>query len=311
MPTNPQDINKLKELPGFYKKILTGDDFLLYDSRDHENEESTRRIFIFGTKDNLRRLMRSSNWFAGETFKLNKLLHFRWCMLYGKIEAAYKKVFVVVNAECDRFGIPRSMPVTMMTDFEIAIINAAETVGSHVRACFFHLRQCIFRHIQAEGLQQTNNDPEHRSIKQAVQMMCATAFVSIDKVNDGFDVLMDLFPELFLPTAGCFEVYTIYNYIYIYIALYKLRQRNIMMAEELNNGPEYVRPLNRAGVRGISHLISFDIEPGYRIGKTRNTIKDMRRSHISILKISLDSANAAWTIMKYVIREKTTIMETV
>ena len=43
----------------------------------------------------------------------------------------------------------------MMTDFEVAIINATKDIvdTDKVKYCFFHFSQKIFLRIQAEGLQ--------------------------------------------------------------------------------------------------------------------------------------------------------------
>lgn len=69
------------------------------------------------------------------------------------------------------------------------------------------------------------------------------------------------------------------------------------MAEELNNGPEYGRSLNGAGVRRISRSATMDIKSNFKIGtwnlrslyeagKTHNAILEMKRLDIQILGVS-------------------------
>ena len=43
-----------------------------------------------------------------------------------------------------------------MTDFEVAIVNAAKSVigANTVRCCLFHLAQAVYRRVQSEGLKQ-------------------------------------------------------------------------------------------------------------------------------------------------------------
>ena len=50
MPSNPQNIEDLGELPGKYKTTAAAENFLLYDSREDEEYDSTcGRILVFAT----------------------------------------------------------------------------------------------------------------------------------------------------------------------------------------------------------------------------------------------------------------------
>ena len=80
-------------------------------------------------------------------------------------------------------------------------------IGDIVLTCFFHLRQTVFRHIQAEGLQIAYNNRNDRSIKHAAQKMCALAFVPVKDVVKCFDVLKHDLPDTFLPIAQYLEEY--------------------------------------------------------------------------------------------------------
>ena len=66
----------------------------------------------------------------------------------------------------------------------MALINSVKLkFGNNISACFFHLRQCVYRHLQTEGLQIQYNNPNYCSIKQAAQAMCALAFVPVEDVK--------------------------------------------------------------------------------------------------------------------------------
>ena len=94
----------------------------------------------------------------------------RWCLKYITLEGS------------QRLGVPVTLPQYALTDFELAIINAA-------RRHIGNLLQNVFRNIQSSGLQNQYNDDEDRSKKEAAQMMCAIAFVPTDDVIASFDTL--------------------------------------------------------------------------------------------------------------------------
>ena len=43
--------------------------------------------------------------------------------------------------------------------------------------------QCVYRHLQAEGLQSMYNDAEDCKIQIASHMLCALAFISVQDVE--------------------------------------------------------------------------------------------------------------------------------
>lgn len=97
---------------------------------------------------------------------------FVYALLENKAEISYKKVLEVVLAEARKLNIPIIRPTTVITDFELGIINAFQGLfGDIVRACWFHLRQSVNRHVQGEGLQRAYRDPNGNSIRQAAHMM--------------------------------------------------------------------------------------------------------------------------------------------
>lgn len=72
MPSNPQSIQELEEIPDKYKVTKVGENFLLYDSyEDEEYNLTCCRIIIYATLDNLRKLFKSAIWFVDGTFKVD------------------------------------------------------------------------------------------------------------------------------------------------------------------------------------------------------------------------------------------------
>ena len=96
-----------------------------------------------------------------------------------------------------------------MTDFELEIINALKTQYEKevIRLCLFHLCQCVYRHIQQEGLQNVD------SIREASRSMCALAFVSPEDVFEKvFDKFYNHVTEEFIPVANYFDI----TYVKVY-----------------------------------------------------------------------------------------------
>lgn len=85
-----------------------------------------------------------------------------------------------------------------MVDFELGLINAtAEVFGRDLQiiACFFHLCQSAFRHVQSVGLQREYNDANDATIRDAVRQMCALAFVPIHDVIRVFELFKQSAPR--------------------------------------------------------------------------------------------------------------------
>lgn len=100
---------------------------------------------------------------------------------------------------------PRLEPKLIMVDFERAAISAAQTVfpNADVNGCYFHFCQCLFRQIQANGLQTIyQDDPTFASYMGCV---AALAFVPVTDVLRRFNELkqFDFFKE---KLAGTTEI---------------------------------------------------------------------------------------------------------
>lgn len=238
MPPNPTRISDLQEIPDEYTQTLGGSKFLLYDSYyDEEDEdEDCGRILIFSSSENLVQLFRCNVWFVDGTFKtapsvffqlfsilgavtqvgINRKpqtigLPFVHALLENKRQSAYTKVFNIILQEGKKLRLLNSqIPKYIMSDFELAIINAAQEIFSdeldeeNVKCCLFHLCQNVFRRIQAEGLQELYNSADRR-FKKASHALCALAFVPTGEVVQHFTDIRDYLPEELDPVTDYFE----------------------------------------------------------------------------------------------------------
>lgn len=188
----------------------------MYDSRDDEdiddddegqNDEDRERLLVFGTRRNIEILMKCSQWFVDGTFKSAAYLFLQlftilglvksppltpggeerktalplvYALMTSKRQEHYAKVFETVRSAARRFRVT-AFPSVVMSDFEMSILNAVRALfpDSTVRACFFHLGQSMYRKVQSLGLQEAYNDPQDRSVKEAVHSMLALAFVPV------------------------------------------------------------------------------------------------------------------------------------
>lgn len=77
LPKNPVSLQDLGDLPSTYKKTATGDNFMIYDSRedddsddDDDENDDEERIIVFATRRNIELLSSSPIWFLDGTFKV-------------------------------------------------------------------------------------------------------------------------------------------------------------------------------------------------------------------------------------------------
>lgn len=185
-------MNKIYIIIFLLKLIYIGETFLLYDSYDDEEEpENAERIIVYATQQNLRLLNGCRTWFFDGTFETapnifvqlfailgsatqvsehapeqEVALPLAYALLQSKSEQAYTKVLQVIVTEGHKLGLTMQ-PQYVLTDFELAIINASKNlIQATVKGCFFHLKQSLYRRIQNEGLVTKYNDPNDRSIKK-------------------------------------------------------------------------------------------------------------------------------------------------
>jgi hypothetical protein len=211
-PRNVDDII----IPEQYTMTQDGQQFLLFDS----GAKSKGRMFLFGTKDNLRLLEVNQHWFMDGTFKtapalfsqlytVHALVNGRtvpcvYALLQNKTQETYTALLqqlTVLNTNLQ--------PISIMIDFEMAVIKSVERVfpECEVKGCFFHLSQNIYRKIQDSGLQQLYQVDSEFALK--LRMLPALAFVPIEHMSYAFEKLLEIFPQEAMPIADYFEDYYI------------------------------------------------------------------------------------------------------
>ncbi|KAK3911698.1 PKS-NRPS hybrid synthetase [Frankliniella fusca] len=181
------------------------------------------RVLVFATKDGLRKLGKSDIWFVDGTFKVSHVLFVQvftihglykneafplvFALLTGKVEHLYTEVLQGLKDKAAEFHIPFPDPCTVVSDFELTIINACRAVlpRSVLRLCFFHLGQSVYRKVQNLGLAVLYNDPEERQYKVAVHQMLSVAFVPVEDVKDVFAELRPELPRQLRVLADYFE----------------------------------------------------------------------------------------------------------
>ena len=188
--------------PEEYKITKEGELFLLFDSGPTED-----RILIFSTARNLRLLASSENWFGNGTFKTVPHLFYQLYTLHGiQVNSSIPLLYVLLPGKTEATHVrllqqvkqlqPDASPETIMTDFEPAIVSASrqEFPMARHRGCFFHFSQCIFRRIQAKGLQRRYETDVEFAMK--MRLLSALAFVPTEDVVDASEVLSgDNMPE--------------------------------------------------------------------------------------------------------------------
>ncbi len=85
----------------------------------------------------------------------------------GKKTELYKEVLEVVKDAVEIFNIAPCAPSKIMSDFELAILNACREVftGVPLSGYYFHLGQIIYRRVQGDGLEEQYRDPLNRTVK--------------------------------------------------------------------------------------------------------------------------------------------------
>ena len=201
-------------IPQQFQVTHSDEPFLLYDSTS--GIDTSNRILIYSTETNLRALTTTGHWFADGTFKVapelfyqvftihalvdNNIIPCVYALLPNKTEDTYFEMFQqLLHLK------PTLHPRTLMIDYEVASRNAVLRVfpDVDVKGCFFHLAQCYYRKVQANGPQQKYIDDEQFNLD--IKMLPALAFVPEDAVEDAFESLADNISADAQPILDYFE----------------------------------------------------------------------------------------------------------
>ena len=195
-----------EDIPERFKVTKDGHRFLLYDS----GKDDPDRFQIYSTLENLKLMSRFKHWTLDGTFRCTPTIFYQfytihviirpntlarkrmcsvplvYCLLTNKKYETYKRVFEVIKNHCSE------NPESIMTDFEMAAINAVKDVfvGVHHFGCYFHLGQALWRRVQKEGLAQLYSD--NLTVKKSIKALQALAFVPLDDIAKCFyDLSLD------------------------------------------------------------------------------------------------------------------------
>ncbi|XP_068227951.1 uncharacterized protein [Palaemon carinicauda] len=147
------------DIPLEFTTTNKGDLFLIYDSGP-----TNARILIFVTKKNLDILVQLEHWYADGTFKTvpsifgqlytihgvksGIIMPLVYALLPNKTEETYKKFLVALKEK-----IPTFQPLTIMIDFELAMVKAIEQEfpRSQICGCFFiFVRAFIEKYMEVD-----------------------------------------------------------------------------------------------------------------------------------------------------------------
>ena len=213
-PNNPADLNSLNIVEP-YTTTIKGQRFLQCDSGPY-NE---KRLIIFTTKESLRILCESPMIFSNGTFKTAPHMFTQLFTVHGLY---LKHLFPLVYAltthkDKETYDLEeiKSLttqngytfrPETMMSDFELASMNAARAhvVGIRINGCLFHLSQSTWRHVEENGLATAyTNDEEVRAQIQHLGL----PLVPLEDISEVFeDISQD---DLSAQVAAVYETFEV------------------------------------------------------------------------------------------------------
>jgi hypothetical protein len=176
-------------------------------------------MLIFSTDKTLQILNEHRNWLCDGTFdavplifiqlftvhviKKCKNLPLIYALFTNKQEVTYRKFFSFISNKV------KNSPLSVSSDFEIAIINSIEAVfpDAEVCGCFFHLKKNICRHIQDSGLvtEYCDLSIEDNQVRKFAKMLACLAFAPVSDVVDAFVSLQNEIPSKLKKVYTYFE----------------------------------------------------------------------------------------------------------
>ena len=160
LPTTREEVH----FDGEWALTTTGDAFLLAEDGVDD------KLVIFATEANLRRMAEAEVLYVDGTFHICPHIFYQvftihavvhsihiplaYCLLPNKRQETYERVFLLLEQKVAEMDL-ELVPTAVVSDFELAIMQAAKTVFPAVssKGCYFHLCQALIRKLQQLGLQ--------------------------------------------------------------------------------------------------------------------------------------------------------------
>ena len=153
-PTSRSDLI----IPEEFTTLSNGENFLLFDSGNNN-----QRVLIFGTSQSLDTLQGAEHWYCDGTFKASPTLFDQLFIIQGQFRGSILPLLFILmpNRVHSTYGRvltaignlrPNLAPLTIMSDFELASINAFQNKFpfARQRGCFFSfLTMCVETHSTA------------------------------------------------------------------------------------------------------------------------------------------------------------------
>ena len=174
---------------GEWAQTVKGEPFLVAEDGDND------KIIIFASERNLRQLAAAESLYVDGTFQICPRVFYQvftihslvnglhvplaYCLLPDKRQETYERVFMILAQKAQNaFGIDFA-PSIIVSDFEIAIMQAAKTVFPAVatKGCYFHFCQALLRKLQQLGLQTTYQ--QNQEVSSFVRRTAALAFLPL------------------------------------------------------------------------------------------------------------------------------------
>ena len=159
-------------------------------------------IAIFITRNALRCLGQCTDIFLDGTFKTwphpyrqcfsihglyqDRVVPFVFVLVTGKEIGQYRQIFSHIKRRYNRITNNQLSPDRIISDFEIAMMNAAETEFPQSNSCggLFHLCQSIWRRVQRLGLRRSFE--RNINLRKCVRKLMALAYLPVLLVRANF-----------------------------------------------------------------------------------------------------------------------------
>ena len=109
-------------------------------------------------------------------FKNGQQFPLVYCLLPNKARDTYQRTLELLKKKAEELHLDLS-PSVVLSDFELAIIQAAELSfpTADIKGCYYHYCQCLNRNVQNLGLQVAYREDHH--LNSFIRKTAALAFV--------------------------------------------------------------------------------------------------------------------------------------